>query len=59
MNLGDLEAGRSAPNIDSACTGTSLRDFLRASDLEPLPEEIVQRYDDESNERGELVYHAS
>lgn len=58
VNLADLEAGRSAPNIDSACTGTSLRDFLRASDFQPLPEEIVQRYDDESNERGELVYHA-
>lgn len=57
VNLADLEAGRSAPNIDSACTGTSLRDFLRASDFQPLPETIVKRYDDESNQRGELVYH--
>lgn len=58
VNLADLEAGRSAPNIDSACTGTSLRDFLRASDFQPLPDEIVQRYDDESQERGQLVYRA-
>jgi hypothetical protein len=37
--------GVSAPNIDSECTGTTLRDFLRASDLEPLPEDITARYD--------------
>ena len=36
---------RGAPNIDSECTGTTLRDFLRASDLEPLPEEVIAAYD--------------
>jgi hypothetical protein len=45
VNLDDLTEGVGAPNIDSECTGTTLRDFLRASDLEPLPEAIVARYD--------------
>jgi hypothetical protein len=45
VNLDDLADGVSAPNIDSECTGTTLRDFLRASDLEPLPEDIIASYD--------------
>jgi hypothetical protein len=44
VNLDDLEVDRGAPNVDAACTGTTLRDFSRASDLSPLPDEIVQRY---------------
>jgi len=45
VNVNDLEEGVAAPNIDSECTGTTLRDFLRASDLEPLPEPIIEMYD--------------
>jgi hypothetical protein len=52
----DLENGRSAPNIDSAPTGTSLRDFVRCSDRSALPEELVARYDDETADSGTLVY---
>jgi hypothetical protein len=55
----DLEDGRSAPNIDSAPTGTSLRDFVRCSDRSAFPEELVARYDDESARQGELVYQPS
>ena len=44
VNVDDLVEGRSAPNVDSECTGTTLGDFVRASDLEPLPEELVDRY---------------
>jgi hypothetical protein len=44
VNLEDLVDGVAAPNIDSECTGTTLGDFLRASDLEPLPEDIIARY---------------
>jgi len=36
INLGDLDSGRGAPNIDSKATGTTLGDFLRASDFEPI-----------------------
>jgi len=45
VNIDDLAAGIGAPNVDAACTGTTMRDYLRASDLEPLPDEIVAMYD--------------
>ena len=45
VNLDDLESGAGAPNVDSHCTGTSLRDFKRSSDLADLPEDLVARYD--------------
>jgi hypothetical protein len=45
VNLDDLTDGVAAPNVDSECTGTTLRDFLRASDLQPLPEDAIAKYD--------------
>jgi len=44
-HVGDLRDRLGARNVDSQCTGTSLRDFLRASDLATMPEEIVAMYD--------------
>ena len=41
VNLDDLAEGIGARNIDSECTGTTLRDFVRASDLEPLPLDLI------------------
>jgi hypothetical protein len=48
VHRGDLEQGLGAPRVDSFCTGTSLRDFLRCTDLARLPDELVARYDDDS-----------
>ena len=45
VNLDDLVAGIGAPNVDSSSTGTTLRDFMRASDLEPLPDDAIAAYD--------------
>jgi len=45
VHLDDVVAKKGAPNIDSACTGTALRDFLRVSDLSRLPEESVLPYE--------------
>jgi hypothetical protein len=45
VNIEDLVEGRGAPNVDSSCTGTTLRDFLRASDLAHLPDDVVAMYD--------------
>jgi hypothetical protein len=45
VNVEDLETGRGAANVDAASTSTTLRDFMRASDLAPLPEGIVEKYD--------------
>ena len=37
LHRDDLEQGRGAPNIDSRPNGTTLGDFLRASDFSPIP----------------------
>lgn len=34
-----------APNLDRECTGTTLFELRRASDLSPVPEEIIRLYD--------------
>lgn len=56
VNLADLRAGSAAPNVDSYPVGTSLRDFVRGSDGAPMPDEIVQKYDNASADDGVLVY---
>lgn len=56
VHLDDVLARRGARNLDSACTGTTLRDYLRGSDLSRLPEEIVRLYDDRPTEGKELIY---
>jgi hypothetical protein len=43
LNLDDLESGRGAHNSDSTATGTTLGDFIAATDFSPLPGELVQR----------------
>jgi hypothetical protein len=44
VNLSDARLLRGAANQDSHCTGTSMPDYLRLSDLEHLPEDIVNCY---------------
>jgi hypothetical protein len=56
VHLGDAATKIGAPNLDSECTGTSLRDFLRASDLSPLPEDVVALYEPEPLSDGLLIY---
>jgi hypothetical protein len=45
VNLNDALGRHGAPNIDSACTGTTMRDYLRATDLAHIPDEVVAMYD--------------
>ncbi|MEU4287726.1 phytanoyl-CoA dioxygenase family protein [Kribbella sp. NPDC026596] len=45
VHLGDALDGRAAPNIDSACTGTTMGDYLRVSDLEHVPADVVAAFD--------------
>jgi hypothetical protein len=56
VHEGDAAGFRGAPNVDSHCTGTTMRDYLRATDLAHLPESIVSAYDDGTAARGEVVY---
>jgi hypothetical protein len=41
IHLGDMLADRGAPNIDDASTGSSLGDYMRASDLAQVSEQSV------------------
>jgi hypothetical protein len=56
VHLDDVAARNGAPNIDSACTGTTLRDFLCAADLSRMPEELILPYDQEPPTDGVLVF---
>jgi len=49
VHLGDAVDGRSAPNVDSECTGTTMGDYLRVGDLEHIPAEVVAEYDTPSH----------
>ena len=59
MCSSDLAARRGAPRTDEQCTGTTMRDYLRVTDLAPLPDEVIRLYDDETNAEGKLVYKAA
>lgn len=44
VNSEDATALRGAPNHDSHCTGTAMPDYLRVTDLEHLPQSLIDRY---------------
>lgn len=46
VHMDEVLARSGAPNIDSACTGTTMRDYLRATDLSHIPEDVVSLYDE-------------
>ncbi|HET7760843.1 MAG TPA: hypothetical protein VFL46_00695 [Phycicoccus sp.] len=46
VHRADVESGRGALNVDSHCTGTTMRDYLRVADMERLPAEVVAPYDE-------------
>jgi len=54
VHLDDVVTKKGAPNIDSACTGTALRDFLRVSDRSRLPEASVLPYESAAEIRPPL-----
>jgi hypothetical protein len=45
VHVDDVMARRGAPNIDSECTGTTMGDYLRGSDLSRMPAELIAAYD--------------
>jgi hypothetical protein len=45
VHRGDAEQFRGAPNVDSACTGTTMNDYLRATDLAHFEPGIVAMYE--------------
>lgn len=59
VHLDDVAERRGAPNVDSHCTGTTMRDYLRMTDLSRVPEELVKMYDDGTAGRGSVLYDAN
>lgn len=45
VNIDDVIAHRGAPNVDSECTGTTMGDYLRGTDLAHVPEELFSEYE--------------
>ena len=56
IHLQDAATKRGAPNMDAACTGTVMRDYLSSADLSRVPADVVALYDDGTEGDGELVY---
>jgi len=45
VHLDELPTNGGAPNLDSACTGTTIRDYLRGTDLAHVPEDVCALYE--------------
>ena len=45
VHRADIATQAGAPNVDSRCTGTALRDFLLCTDLSRVPDDLVAPYD--------------
>jgi hypothetical protein len=58
VHRGDAAARRGAANLDSRCTGTTMGDYLRASDLSHLPDDIVRLHDDDTAIEGRTAVFA-
>ena len=44
VHLDDVLGKSGAPNIDSDCTGTTMGDYLKGTDLSHLPKEAMALY---------------
>jgi len=56
VHLDDALNRRGAANVDTAATGTTMRDYLRAADLNRIPDSVIAMYDDGTEGEGLLVY---
>jgi hypothetical protein len=56
VHEGDARNGIGAAKVDEACTGTTMRDYLRCTDLARMPEEVVAMYDDGTVTLGDAIY---
>jgi hypothetical protein len=56
VNIDDIRCGAGARNVDSHCTGSSIRDFISAADLSPMPDDVVALFNDGTETTGDLVY---
>ena len=55
VHLDDVWKRTGAPNVDSACTGTTMGDYLRGTDYSHLPPEAIALYLDGTEPHRELA----
>lgn len=56
VNLDDVRNRSGAPNLDSECTGTTMRDYLNCENLARVPEDLIALYDTEPPTDGVLIF---
>jgi hypothetical protein len=56
VNIDDVIAQGGAENVDSDPQGTSLRDFMRGTDLQRMPDEVIAKYDTTTPSEGDLIF---
>jgi hypothetical protein len=56
VHVNDAVERRGAKATDAACTGTTMRDYLRGTDLTRLPDEVIAQYDDGTVVGGDAIY---
>ena len=56
VDVDDIRAGLGARNVDGRCTGSSIRDFVCAADLSPMPDDVIAMVDDGTETSGHPVY---
>jgi hypothetical protein len=57
VHFDDVRSKQGAPNLDSECTGTTLRDYLRGTDLSRLPDEVIAPYETEPPPEDALLIY--
>jgi hypothetical protein len=45
VDVADIRVGLGARNVDGRSTGSSIRDFMSAADLSPVPDDVVALFD--------------
>lgn len=56
VHIDDARGRQGARNVDAACTGTTMRDYLRGTDHALLPEDVIALYNDGTEIAGQLRY---
>jgi hypothetical protein len=56
VHRGDAVTRLGARKCDEQSTGTTMRDYLRGTDLSRLPEEVIALYDDDTVAAGQAIY---
>jgi hypothetical protein len=55
VHIDDVAAQRGAPNVDSLCTGTTMNDYLRGTDLSHIPDALIALHESAAEQRAQQL----